>query len=201
MPQVQVEESELLQLRGNSTALGQMLANKDARSLVLKAQKIVKPDAVIPELDARAPIDEALGEFRKEFGDFRKSIEERETKQEEARRLNEFKASWESQKRTIRDRYPTLNDAGIEEVEKLAKDRGIPDLEAAGALFMQLHPPAPLGDPNAGGMGGWNFFDAPQDNMKDHMKVLMESRGDNEPELNSMIRETLADVRGQRRAA
>lgn len=201
MPQVQIEEAELANLRGNSTALGQMLANKDARSLLLKAQKIVKPDAVIPEIDARAPVDEALETIRKEMADDRAARAKEKTDEDERRRLDAFKNSWDAQKRVIRDRYPALNDAGIDEIEKLAKERGIPDLEAAGALFMQLHPPAPVGDPNAGGMGGWNFFDAPQDNMKEHMAKLMESKGDNEPELNSMIREAIADVRGQRRAA
>jgi hypothetical protein len=200
MAAVQIEEAELLNHRGNTAALAAMLANKDARKLVLQAQKIVKPDAVIPEIDARAPVDEAVAALTKRLDEEKAEREKEKRERDEKERLDSFKNSWERQKQIVRDRFPDINDQGIEAIDALAKERGIPDFESAADTFRRLNPPASVGD-SSSGTGSWGFFESPPDNLKEHMKVLMDTKGQSEATTNKMINEALAEYRGQRRAA
>ena len=55
-------------------------------------------------------------------------------------RLSEFSSGWERQRRTLRD--GGWREEGITAVEKLAQERGIPDLEVAAAFFEKQNPPA-----------------------------------------------------------
>src|ERR1700685_3471015 len=127
MAAVQIEEAELLNHRGNTAALAAMLANKDARKLVLHAEKIVKADAVIPEIDARAPVDEAVAALTKRLDEEKAEREKEKRERDEKERLDSFKNSWERQKQIVRDRFPDINDQVIEAIDALAKERGIPD--------------------------------------------------------------------------
>jgi hypothetical protein len=199
MAKVEIEEADFLASRQLTQAIQAMMAKPESRKKLLEAQKIVNPNAVT----ARDYQDEVLDEVRKERDErlaFQKKLEDDKAAEAVERRTSEFRSTWERQKQTVRERYPDLNDKGVEDIEKLAQDRGIPDLEAAAALYRQLNPPPAIEHPS--GPSGFNLFDIPQqDDMKDHMKKLMDSGGENESELNAMIRETLADVRGQRRAA
>ena len=129
MAAVQIEEAELLNHRGNTAALAAMLANKDARKLVLQAQKIVKPDAVIPEIDARAPVDEAVAALTKRLDEEKAEREKEKRERDEKERLDSFKNSWERQKQIVRDRFPDINDQVIEAIE--AAKTEMPSLEIA----------------------------------------------------------------------
>ena len=199
MPKIEVDEADYQQSTQLRQRFEKALRDPKNRAKLLEAWQEANPDIVIPEVAAKKPVMDEVQAVTKKFDDFIKDQADKEAKREEDARINAFKSSWESQKKAIRDEYQ-LNDAGVSEVEKLAQERGIPDLEAAAALFRKLNPPAEVGAP-AGGVGGWGFFEEPQDNMKENMEKLMKSSGDNDQVLNSMIRETLADVRGQRRAA
>lgn len=199
MPKIEVDEADYQQSTQLRQRFEKALRDPKNRAKLLEAWQEANPDIVIPEVAAKKPVMDEVQAVTKKFDDFIKEQADKEAKREEDARINAFKSSWESQKKAIRDEYQ-LNDAGVSEVEKLAQERGIPDLEAAAALFRKLNPPAEVGAP-AGGVGGWGFFEEPQDNMKENMEKLMKSSGDNDQVLNSMIRETLADVRGQRRAA
>lgn len=199
MPKIEVDEADYQQSTQLRQRFEKALRDPKNRAKLLEAWQEANPDIVIPEVAAKKPVMDEVQAVTKKFDDFIKEQANKEAKREEDARINAFKSSWESQKKAIRDEYQ-LNDAGVSEVEKLAQERGIPDLEAAAALFRKLNPPAEVGAP-AGGVGGWGFFEEPQDNMKENMEKLMKSSGDNDQVLNSMIRETLADVRGQRRAA
>lgn len=199
MPKVEIEEADLLANQQLARTIQAMMANPDARKRLLEAQKIVNPQAVTPK-DYQDEVREEVTKLRADIEADKKARDEAATKAESERKTQEFLAQWERAKANLREKYPDLNDKGIEEIENLAKTRGIPDLEAAGALFRELHPPATPAQPS--GPSGFNLFDTPaQDDLKDDMKKLMESGGDNEQTLNKMIRDTLDQVRGNRRAA
>ena len=203
MAKIEVEEADYQQAAQSVVLKKRMdaiLADPKKRSRFLEAWQEVNPDIVIPEVRAKEPVMEEIKAVREELANDRKARADEKAKDEEEKRLSAFTQTWEKQKHTVRQTYPDLNEKGMEEIEKLAKEEGIPNLEAAAALFRQRHPPAEVGAPN-GGIGGWGFFEQPQDNMKENMEKLMASGGENEQVLNSMIRETLADVRGQRHAA
>jgi hypothetical protein len=199
MPKVEIEEADFLANQQLAKTIQSMMGNPEARKKLLEAQKIVNPQVVTPK-DYQ---DEVLSEIAKEREArlaLEKKIEDEKKAAETEAKTREFLSSWESAKARLRDKYPDLNDKGIEEIENLAKTRGIPDLEAAGALFRELHPPATPEHPS--GPSGFNLFDTPQqDDLKDDMKKLMESGGENQAVLDKMIRDTLGQIRSQRRAA
>lgn len=196
MARIEIEEADLLANQGVVNTVKAMLGNPEARKLVLKAQKIVKPDAVIPEIDAAVPFQTELEKMREESRALTKRLDDEKAEREARGKIDEFTTAWENQKSGLR-REGYLTET-IDEIEKLAKERGIPDLEAAAALHTKLHPPAEPASPS--GFGSFNFFE-PSEKEGEDMKKLLETRGESEGVLNTMIQKGLADVRGTRRTA
>ena len=192
MPVHQVEESELLNLRAVAQMVNTVLGNKEARPLLLKARKITNPEAVIPELDAAAPVNAEIENLRAEMAKEREARETMLAEQRERERLAEFTRSWEAQKDALRSRG--WRDEGIAGIEALAKERAIPDLEVAEALWEKLHPPS--SPATSSGSGSWGFFDAqPEDDT--FVKKMVESGGDDEAALDAEIRKVLSETRAQ----
>ena len=199
MPKIEVEEAEW-NARGQLTnVISNMLKHPTGRAKLLQAQKEVYPDTPIPEIDAAKPVLDEVGKVRKDFEDYKKSREELDAKREQDARLTAFANEWEGAKQRVRDRYPDFNDKAIEEIDKFAQEKGIPDFEAAAARYREMHPPATIAEPS--GSGGWGFFEEHQDSMKDNMEKLMQSHGDNEAVTGKMVNDALAEIRGGRRAA
>lgn len=197
MPKIEVEEAEW-NARGQLTqVVSGLLKNPKSRPLMLQAQKEAYPESVIPEIDAAKPVMTEIEKVRTEFADYRKAQEEKETKALNESKLNAFAAEWAAQKGRVRDRYPDFNDKALEEIEKFATEKGIPDFEAAAARYRELNPPAQIQTPHT---GGWGFFEENTDTLKDDMDKLMQSHGDNDAVTNHMVNEALADIRGRRAA-
>ena len=194
---VEVDETQFLAQNSVVDLVNKILKNPDARKAFHDAAKKVDPSMSIPEVDAK---NEVLGEVEKvraEFNDFKKAVTDKEAAAEAAARTNAFAASWENQKNSLRQEG--WMDEGIAAVEKLAQDRGIVDLEAAALLHQKLNPP-PAPVTTAG--FGFSLFEAPDTQNSEAMKKLMDSHGDDEGALNTMVRAALNDVRGgQRRVA
>jgi len=192
----EVDEQEYLASVGVVQAVQSMLKHPEARKLVLKAQKTVNPNAVIPEIDAAAPLANELAGVTKRLDDIAASIAADKAARDAEAKVNEFATAWGKQKAKLRD--AGYYDDAIEAIEKLAQERGIPDLEAAAALHEKLHPPASPASPS--GFGTWNFLE-PTEKEGEFTKKLLETKGDDDGALRSEINKALADVRGQRRAA
>ncbi len=195
MAKIEVEESDLLANAQVVKAVNMMLANPEARRRVLEAQKIIAPNLPIPELDAPKPYEAKINELQKRFEDAERVRAEEKAAAEAASKTNAFKSKWEESKQQLRQNGYTAE--GVAAIEKLAEERGIPDLEAASALFDKLHPPATVAQPN-GHTGAWDLFAPPAEEDK-NMQKLLESRGDDNMVLNSMINGALAEVRGTAR--
>lgn len=194
MPKIEVEEADFNAGRQLGQIFTQMLRNPKARPLVLRAQKETFPDAAIPEIDAAKPIEDAVGAVRKEFEEFKAAQAKEKQDQEAQARTSAFIAQWELQKKNVRERYRDWNEKAIEEVEKFAQEKGIPDFEAAAARYRELNPPAQIAE--SSGSGGWNFFDSPQDDIKDFMEKQMASKGDDDIGLDRQVRSVLAELHG-----
>ena len=195
MALVQIEEAELLQQKSVIEQLNKMLGHPEARRKVLEARKITDPTVVIPELDAAAPLNNALDAIRKELADDRKARDERDAAAAEQRRLDDFNAGLERQRDTLRRQGWT--EEGLTALQTHAQERGIPDLEVAAAHYEKLHPPAePIA---ANGSGSWGF-DVQNPGTEDtFLKAMVESKGDNEAALDREIKAALAETRGQTR--
>lgn len=194
MALIQIEEAELLQQKNVIDTLNKMLGNPEARRKVLEARKITDPNVSIPELDAAAPLNGALDEIKKTLAEERKARETEKSERDQQRRLDEFNATLDRQRDTLRRAGWT--EEGLSEVQKHAAERGIPDLEVAAAHYEKLHPPADPVQPN--GSGSWGFFEEPpaEDTF---MKSMLESHGNDERALNSEIQKALAETRGTAR--
>jgi len=194
---VEVDEATLLAQQQISALVDVISKNPAARKLFHQAVKTARPDAVIPEVDAAQPLLDEIAAERKAREALEKKIADKDAAEEAARRTADFQNSWERQKDRLRDEG--WMDDGIAEVEKLAQERGIVDLEAAALLHQKLHPPAEPITPN--GLGGFDIFQMPAEEDA-AMKKLLESKGEDESALRSMVNTALTDVRsGSRRRA
>lgn len=193
MAKREVEETDFLASQELVKLFADMLNNPDARKHVLTGKKIVRPHESIPEFDAAAPLARRLDELNKKIDDAEKARNEAIAKAAEEKKTAELHANWDKQKQALREAGWLAE--GIDKVEKLAFDRGIPDLDAAAALYEKLNPPTAPHEPV--GRGFWESFGTPTEEDGD-MKKLLDSRGQSEGLLNKMIGDALREVRGQR---
>lgn len=196
-----IDPARLQALEAIEAVVGKIGNNPAARKLFLNARKAVEPDAVIPELDAAKPIEDALSQTNKKIDDFLAA----QTKLEEERKAREvsdqFAAAWESSKRRVQERE-SYYDETIVEIEKLAKERNIVDFEAAAALWDKMHPPQALITPSGfGPFGLYQQTPAENDEAGKAIKALFDSRGEDSGALSNLIQMGLAEARGQRMAA
>lgn len=198
---IEVDEAQYLAQQQTVQALSQIVANPKAKKLLLEAQKVVNPNITIPQDyqdEVRTEFEAKLKKQSDEFEAFKKAQEEKEAKDKEEAAKRAFVDNWESAKGRLRGQG--YQDEGIAAIEKLAQERGIPDLEAAAALFDRLNPPAtPI--QSGRGYGSMNLFEPPEDKSQaEQMKKLLESRGEDESTLNQMISSALRDHRSARAA-
>ena len=190
----EIDETEYVAQRQLATLVNTMLQNPEARTLLHKATKIVNPNASIPEIDAK---NEVLGELAKtneRLAALQKEREDEKSQREADKRTEAFAAGWNKQKSSLLKAGYT--DEGIAAVEKLAEERGLPDLEAAAALFDRLNPPPDPAQPR--GSGNWDLFEGAQDSDEEERKRLL-ANPDDAGALGGLINKALNDVRGGRR--
>lgn len=187
MAKIEIDETDLVNYQQLAGAMQKMLANPEARRKLLEAQKKVNPDAVIPELDATKPLDEALSNIKKDVDETRKMLADDKADREKEKTLSALRSRWENGRLVARKSGYTAE--GLESLEKFMEDKGIADHEIAMPAFEKLHPPeAPIAD------SGSNF-----DMLRaipksgDDMKMLFE--GNDQEFLAKKIKETLTDIR------
>jgi len=192
---VEVDESVFLESQGLVQAVNGMLANKEARALLLKARKIADPSAPVPEIDAAEPVNAELAKIHEQQAKILKRMDDEAAAREAAKRNEEFAKTWEGQKAALRAQGFT--DDGIAAVEKHAHQRGIPDLEVAAAHWERLNPP-PAPVENQGAYGAFNFFEPQEEGQHaDYMKKLLETKGENDAITDNYARTVLREIRGQ----
>lgn len=172
-----------------------MLAHPEARKKVLEAHKAIDPNVVIPEIDAKKPVEDALTAVTKQMNDFMaEQRAERQKEKDEANR-NAFVSRFEGGRNSLRDQGVT--DEGLKAVEDLMAKAGIVDHEIGWAAFSKLNPepePAPPA-PNFG-FGGV-LTDAAGKSPDEFIKAMHASRGTDSAALDKRIHEVLQDVRKQ----
>lgn len=186
----EIDENQLAAFRQYHDFLSKASANPAQRKLLKQLEKMVYPDAAVPEIDAaeavKAAVDDQLKALNERFDTWTKTQEERDAKAKE----DEIKAKWAAGQRVARDAGYTAE--GLEQLEKFMTDRGVFDHDLAIPAFEKLHPPP---EPVSTGNGErWNFFDAPKDD--EALGKLLEGNND-EQFLREMIPAALRDVRGR----
>ncbi len=193
MPVTQVDEAELMQLRQLHGAASAILANPESRKLLQRAQKIVNPQARIPEVEIEEQVERQVGGVLAEVQKLNKRLDDDASERSVRHQAAEIQAGWDRQKSELRAKGFT--DDGIAKIEQHALKEAIPNLRAAANDYMALNPPEAPQAPS--GFGSWDFFgEAPVEDT--FVPKLIESRGDNDAVLNSEIAATLTEVRSQR---
>lgn len=193
MSKVEVEEHELANSRKLGGLVKAIMGDPEARKLMLQAHKKVDPNASIPEIDQVNTVEAATAAVRKEFADFRAEQIKKEADAAEAARLSGLKSKWDQGRDALRSKNYTAD--GIAAVEKLMEERGIGDHADAAIIFERLNPPA---TPISSNPNSFNFF-APSGNKgeEDLVKKLMDSRGEDVGVLDTMVGQTLTEIRGR----
>lgn len=190
MPRTEIDETELQNYRNVTDALKGMLSNPAARRLVLQAQKLANPNAVIPEIDAAAPVMAAVGEVSKKVDDFIARSEKSNADREEKDRVNALSQRWDSGR--VLAKKEGYTDDGLKKLEDFMQENGIADHEMAIPAFERKNPPQSSAVTSSNHIP---FF-APENRGSEDMKMLME--GNDEGFLNKKIHETLTDIRSVR---
>ena len=188
MSNAEIDETQLSSLKTVNDTVKKMLANPAARKLLLQAQKTIDPNTPIPELDAAAPVLEAVGAIKKEFEDFKGEMTAKELKREQDAKIKEFAQKWSQGQASAR--AEGYDKDGLEKLEAFMVENGIVDHEIGIAAFERKYPPAvPVASIN-------NRFDpfkpATNDNT-DPMAMLL--AGDDNSFLNTSIQSALSDIR------
>jgi hypothetical protein len=192
---IEVSEEQFLAGQQVSNFVKTAMGNPKARKLLNEVQKIVDPTVVVPK-DYQDEVLEEVNKVKAETQVLADQIKKDKEDREAADRLQKFQASWLSAKNSLASSGYTQE--AITEIEKLAQEKGIPDLDVAAAYFDRLHPPAePV---QSGGIGSWDLFQ-PNTEEKGFVTKMLESHGQDEGALRQEINAALAEVRGQRRAA
>ncbi|MDE2097100.1 MAG: hypothetical protein KGL39_07630 [Patescibacteria group bacterium] len=200
---VEVDEADLLRSRQLAEAIQKINAHPEGRKLLAKAQKTAFPEMPIPE-DYQDEVLRVVQEEREARLALEKKIAEEAAAREAAEKQREFVSAWQRQQNAVRERYPELNEEAIKAIETMASERGIPDFEAAAALWVRDHPPATPATPS--GFGAFNLFDqpAPEDDRAKYMDELMKSPdGTNDAATDRYVRKILSEQQAPagRRAA
>jgi hypothetical protein len=187
---VEIEESDLANLRRVNDVATLIGKNPKARAMLQQAVVEAAPDQAGPEHYLRSEFSEAISGIRE---DFAKDREER-AKEKQEREAETAKRALES--RWLEGRAKLRADGvmqeGIEAVEKLMEDEGIPSHEAARLLYEKRNPPP---EPAVTGGSRWNFFDRSAEAANDTaFKALMD--GDDETWLAHSIPAALKEARG-----
>jgi len=193
MARVEIDEADLLQLQHVSGITHAVMQNPTLRQDFLRMAKTVKPDLSIPEVDAAAPVMNALDEVRKEFREYREEQTRREREAEETRRIQSFQNRWAEQEAQLRQ--SGWRAAGVEAVKKFAEENGIADLGIAADAY-QLRNPQP--EPASQSGAGWSLFGDQGSSEDTYVKDMMQSEGADEGRLDREIREALNSVRSVR---
>lgn len=180
MAKVEIEESELAELRQVNTFVTAGLKNPKTRTQLLGVQKTLNPDAVIPEIDAAEGVMKSVKAVEDKVDAFMQKLTERDAQSEEQRRTASLQDKMSKGQDYLRGNG--YNEDGVKKVEELMLAEGISSYAGGLALFEKLNPPS---RPAEASTRRWI---APQggEPIADN-KALWESQGDDENWLRSAI--------------
>jgi Skp family chaperone for outer membrane proteins len=144
MPEIsQADLDALVRIKALNTA---MLANPNARELLLRAAKVADP-TIVNELDTAerytAPIKEKLEKTEAELAEMRKEWLADKKERAEAAQRAQFESQWAEQETALR--RAGYMDQAIAAIKELAAKKGIVDLSDAAAIYDKTAPaPTPI---------------------------------------------------------
>jgi hypothetical protein len=192
MPKVEVDEAEILEARRLKGVLAQITADPKRKARLELLHKEVDPNIPTPTNDLLKPVDDAVSAVSKQISDLQKQLADEKSESEKQRNLAQLSARVDSGLASLKS--AGWMDEGIAKVKAIMEEKGLLDVDDAVAIFERRNPPPPPIAP--GGSGAWNFMDDVSNDADADIKKMIETKGNSESLLNSMVNKTLAEVRG-----
>lgn len=191
-------QAELNSAVPSKKVLDKLGANPKTRARLLALMKEDNPELAIPEIDAAQPVLDRVEALNKRMDDEEKARAEAATKAKDEETARTAKGQIEAGRSWLRKQG--YQDEGIEKVEKLMQDRGIPDYEAAALLFERTQPKDELIVPSNMGRS-WGLFEPPAED-NDIRRALSMPKGPSQDRATKNwqwkeIDKTLKEIRGQ----
>ena len=196
MPMVEVDEQELLEARRMRGVLAKITADPKRKARLELLHKEVDPSVPTPTNDQFKPIDDAVEAMNASIAEMRKERADEKAAAEAEKKLTAISNKMEADLARLPQRgyFPE----GIAKVREIMETRGLFDVDDAVAIFERSNPPPPPISP--GGSGAWNFMDdAAAGDADADIKKMIETKGNSDALLNTMVNKTLLEVRGARR--
>lgn len=162
--------SELAPTAQAAAAWQKIVSGAETRGDALRLFKKAFPDIPVPEIDARAPVDDAIAALRKEFDDYKEGVQK---ERDEAKKAREESAAHDtvSRGRTWLRREKKLDDDGVKAVEDMMTNLGIPNYEVAFSHWHAQQPKQPDLLPSSTLGRSLDWFKA-QEDQPDHQAML-----------------------------
>lgn len=187
---VEIDETELANLRRIASVADLVAKHPKARGMMQEAVRVAAPDQAGPETILRNEFSEGLNAIRDELKADREAREKAAAERAEADSIASLRSRWETGRG--RARASGYTDEGLEKLEKFMEERGVADHEIAIPAFERANPPP---EPVVSGNQSWNFLGSPGEAAPD-LKMLFD--GDEEGFLRQAVPTALASVRNQR---
>jgi len=175
--------------RESQAALAKIMGGPQ-RMEFLKLYKAAFPDAVVPELDAAAPVNDAVAALAKEFSDYKARVEEKETEREKKLREESASQTVANGRKMLRT-DKKLDDEGVDAVEKIMLKHGIQDYEVAFKVFNADREPDPQQLPSSWAGRSLDWFEK-QENKPDQELLLKDPAAFKRQEIGKVLAEARA---------
>lgn len=191
-------QAQVGHLKNYETVFNALKQKPEARKLVNAAIKMVSPNTPIPEFDAQAAFHGAAQRLQETISPTLKKMDDFIENQRTTKMESDTNAQIDRGHQLLRSRG--YGKEGIDSVEKLMRERGIPDYEAAEALHARIHPPDEMAVP--GSQSAFDVFAGDAPNAEDEFKRWAAGPKGREgtSAANQEIRKVLSEIRGGRAA-
>ncbi len=149
----------------------QEIAGGTNRMDLLKLLKKQYPNLAVPEIDAAAPVNEAVDKLRQEFSEYRESVAKERKEREDTERESRAKGTVADGRKWLREQG--CDEEGVVAVEKIMQDANLANYEIAFSHFARNQPKPETLPSGAYGGQSLDWFQAAED-APDH-KLLLEA--------------------------
>lgn len=195
MPKVEVDETEILEMRRMKGVLAAITADPKRKARLEMLHKEVDPNVPTPTNDMFKPVDDAVSAVSKQIADLTKQLADEKVENERKSNLLALTSRVDSGLASLKQ--AGWLDEGVAKVKAIMEEKGLLDVEDAVAIFERRNPPPAAVAPS--GSGAWNFLDDATNDADADIKKMIETKGNSESLLSSMVNKTLGEIRGASR--
>jgi hypothetical protein len=147
----EIDETRLGSLTTIAQIADGLLKNPKARRKYLEAVKETYPNMAIPEIDAAAPVVDAVTQIRNEVAEQLKKFGDDIAKERETAQINGIKNRFETERSNLITKH-NYTPEGADALIKMMEEKGIVNFDDARKIFEYDNPRPPPGRPSRGNM-------------------------------------------------